>query len=267
MNYDDVRFIMDSCGGGKKMDGCKGKSSDACNQKDECGGKGKGNCGGKEKGVALDAAMASEKFGRQAVALGAVNAVNSWLEGEPAEGLGLAADLNDRLVSVAGGDPYEPNLTDDENEIYNMAANEALDYMVSHGVSEEDAYAVIQDEDEDAASRVRDYLIDELPDGEDNEDDITNFVFSEEDQEPAMDGVGDKTRAFYKNHPVGSSYRKFNEREGKFIVKKVGERIKVQPADRARRSREMTALNKSPEMRALHKKGRIKRSKLLKKGK
>lgn len=231
MNYDDVRFIMDSCGGGKKMDGCgkkmdtcKGKSCDACNQKDscktkdECGGKGdgKGNCGGKGK-MTLDAMDAMDRYNSQDMAMTVASAVHEWVETDDLEdGETLAERLQGLIVeSVIPNDSGE-DMTREEMAVADEALNAAYNYLVSRGISPEDAENLLGNLDEPTASRVRDYLAETLPDGEEADDDLNTFAFSEYDQEPLMDSVKVRKRGIQVvRHADGS----------KSIVRHTGKRM------------------------------------------
>ena len=84
-----------------------------------------------------------------------------------------------------------------------MYKRQGYDYLTSKGVSESDASALLNDWDEDVADRVRDLLADHLPDGEDAEgEDLDNFVFSAEENEPVLDAVYKKTFAIRKGKKV-----------------------------------------------------------------
>ncbi|MGL4525765.1 MAG: hypothetical protein ACRCUC_02195, partial [Aestuariivirga sp.] len=64
------------------------------------------------------------------------------------------------------------------------------------GVTDEDAGSLLNDWDDDTADRVRDLVASALPDGDDEASaDIDNFVFSDSDQEPALDAVYRKVLA------------------------------------------------------------------------
>ena len=71
-----------------------------------------------------------------------------------------------------------------------VALNAAWDYLVKCGATEEDAGALLNDWDDEAADRVRDLVASVLPEGDDEASaEIDSFVFSESDQEPALDAV------------------------------------------------------------------------------
>ena len=82
-------------------------------------------------------------------------------------------------------------ITDDEQAVIEVAMNAAWDYLLAKGVSDDDCSALLNDGDNDAAERVRDFLADKLPEGDDADDEIDDFVFTAEDQEPLLDSVSD----------------------------------------------------------------------------
>jgi hypothetical protein len=78
-------------------------------------------------------------------------------------------------------------IDEDEADAFNVVVNFALDYMVRHGVNEDDAIDLLSDFDSDLADTVRDFLISELPDDDAAGDDMDSFAFS--DGEDMMDAV------------------------------------------------------------------------------
>jgi hypothetical protein len=97
----------------------------------------------------------------------AIAAVQAWAETEELE---EGETLTDRLygmlsATVDRGDA-ESDLDDDEAELFQLAVDAAADYMADLGVSDEDVGALFDDEDDDAAERVRDLVATALPDGE-----------------------------------------------------------------------------------------------------
>lgn len=162
------------------LDSCKGAK---CEEKTE-----------EEEGKALDAADLAAAHVANQVAIEAAEIVQTWLEQEPAEGETYADVLQDLFVE--GADENEDGeLSDTDTVLIEASLNAAYDYMLSKGVSEEDAYKLLSEWNVDAAERVHDLLIEKMPDGDAAEDDISNFVFGTESAEAVMDsshGAGEK---------------------------------------------------------------------------
>jgi len=124
------------------------------------------------------------------IRMSAVAAVQQWVETDDLEDGENSADrLMALFVGIADANK-DGEITEDEQGVLEVALNAAWDYLLKLGVSEEDAEALLNDWDEDSAERVRDLVASVLPEGEDEAGaDIDNFVFSAEDQEPALDAV------------------------------------------------------------------------------
>lgn len=151
---------------------------------DSCGGK-------KEKDVTLD--EAGGDYAVKNIKLQAVSTLHEWAETEP-DDLDEGEGLGDRLIAMFVGiadSNKDGEITDDEQAVIEVAMNAAWDYLLAKGVSDDDCSALLNDGDNDAAERVRDFLADKLPEGDDADDEIDNFVFTAEDQEPLLDSVSD----------------------------------------------------------------------------
>ena len=99
------------------------------------------------------------------------------------------------FVGIADAN-HDGDVTEDEQGVLEVALNAAWDYLVKAGVTEEDAGALLNDWDDDAADRVRDLVASVLPDGDDAASaEIDSFVFSDDDNAPALDAVYRKTVA------------------------------------------------------------------------
>ncbi len=136
---------------------------------------------------------AADEFVDQDLRLNVVSAIHDWLETEDGEDVSLADALNAELIDEIV-DPEGEELTDDEADLLQAAIDEGYDYLVSNGVSEDDAEALLVDLDDDAAVRVRDLLVESLPDGEEALDAVTSYVFGE----PVLDATYKKV-AVVKN--------------------------------------------------------------------
>lgn len=129
--------------------------------------------------------MGADQYVMQDVAIKSAAAVQQWAATDDLEdGESYSDRLFAHLIGVVDANK-DGEITDDEHELLTLAINAAWDYMVSYGVSEEDAGALLNDWDEGAADRVRDLLASGMPDGDaDSDDGIDSFVFS--DQTPLM---------------------------------------------------------------------------------
>lgn len=130
------------------------------------------------------------------ISMAAVAAVQQWAE---TDDLGEGETYADRLMAMFVGIAdanMDGEITDDEWGVVQIALNAAEDYLLKLGVTEDDAEALLNDWDADVAQRVRDLVVSALPDGDDAASaDIDNFVFSDDDQEPALDAVYRKVLA------------------------------------------------------------------------
>lgn len=155
-------------------------------KKDEKPAEKEGKAGDKEAPV-LDSA---EAYAEADIALAATAAVQQWVETDDLdEGEGYADRLLAMMVGVADANK-DGEITEDEQEIVDVALNAAWDYLVKFGVTDEDAGSLLNDWDEDAAVRVRDLVAASLPEGEGAADaDIDAFVFGEEGEASTFDSV------------------------------------------------------------------------------
>lgn len=124
------------------------------------------------------------------ISMSAVSAVQQWAETDDLDdGESYADRLMALVVGIADANK-DGDITEDEQGVLEMALNAAWDYLVKCGATEEDAGALLNDWDDEAADRVRDLVASALPEGDDEASaEIDSFVFSESDQEPALDAV------------------------------------------------------------------------------
>lgn len=124
------------------------------------------------------------------ITMSAVSAVQQWAETDDLDdGESYADRLMALVVGVADANK-DGDITEDEQGVLEVALNAAWDYLVKCGATEEDAGALLNDWDDEAADRVRDLVASVLPEGDDEAGaEIDSFVFSESDQEPALDAV------------------------------------------------------------------------------
>jgi hypothetical protein len=130
------------------------------------------------------------------ISLSAIAAVQQWAE---TDDLDDGESYSDRLLALFVGIAdanHDGDITEDEQGVLEVALNSAWDYLVKAGVTEEDAGALLNDWDDDAADRVRDLVASVLPDGDDEAGaELDGFVFSDDDNAPALDAVYRKTLA------------------------------------------------------------------------
>ena len=124
------------------------------------------------------------------ITMSAVSAVQQWAETDDLDdGESYADRLMALVVGIADANK-DGDITEDEQGVLEVALNAAWDYLVKCGATEEDAGALLNDWDDEAADRVRDLVASVLPEGDDEASaEIDNFVFSDSDQEPALDAV------------------------------------------------------------------------------
>ena len=124
------------------------------------------------------------------ISLSAIAAVQQWAETDDLDdGESYADRLMALMVGIADANK-DGDITEDEQGVLEVALNAAWDYLVKCGATEEDAGALLNDWDDEAADRVRDLVASVLPEGDDESSaEIDNFVFSDSDQEPALDAV------------------------------------------------------------------------------
>ena len=161
------------------------------------------DCGEPSHAMTLDAADSMSAHAATDIALRAAATLQQWAETDDLEdGEGYADRLYAMFVGIADANK-DGEITDDEADVVMAALNAGYDYLTEHGVTEEDADALLNDWDNDVADRVRELLAGKLPDGEDAEgEDLDNFVFSAEDNEAILDAVYKKTFAIRKGKKV-----------------------------------------------------------------
>lgn len=133
-------------------------------------------------------------YTEQDTALKAASAVVVWAETLPEE-LDTDETMVDRLfallVGIADADK-DGEISQDEADVFDVAANAAWDFMASKGASEDDLSAIFNDSDNDAAERVQELVGSNLPTSYDAIDAEVN-AFTFDSQEPVFDAVYKKT--------------------------------------------------------------------------
>lgn len=177
------------------------------------------------------------------IQLSVAGVVQEWAQTSDLDADETMADrLNSLLAGVAdeSGD-NNGDLSDDELELYNIACEVAVDTLVSLGASEEDALAIINDNDADAADRVAE-LVKEA--AGDSDDFVNDFVFGGDSDDAVFDAV-------YK--------KKIKVIGGKKVVK----RVKI--SGFTKRSSKQKAAMKKAQLKAHSGMAKIKRMRSMKK--
>lgn len=150
-----------------------------------------------------DAGGGAGSYAEKDVQLKGVTALHQWVETDDLDdGEGLADRLLALFVGIAD-ENKDGEVSEEEQDVLEVALGAAWDYLASAGVPEADCDALLEDFDESAAERVRDLLASSLPDGEDAASaEVDAFVFGAGDQEPALDAVYKRVFAVRKGRKV-----------------------------------------------------------------
>lgn len=147
------------------------------------------------------------------ISLNAAAIVQEWA-GTTADSLDEGETMASRLVSLLVGvadSNQDGELTDDEIAVTDVALNAAFDYLVSKGISQDDASALLNDEDDAAAQRIAEFLRASAPaDDEAAQADVDDFVFDDDNQESLLDSARarDILDSAFKRRLVSGSAKK-----------------------------------------------------------
>lgn len=208
------------------------------------------SCGSKksdDKKPVLDGAA---DYAKRDIALRTAAAIQQWVE---TDDLDEGETYSDRLLALIVGiadENKDGDVTDEEAEVCDVALNAAADYLARKGVAEEDISALLNDWDESAATRVRDLVASALPDGEAADEDIDNFAFSDEDQEPTFDAVYRKTFAIRNGKKV-----KINKRISGTVRLSAKQKMAIRKAQR--KSHSASAIMRRMKSMRLRKRSRL----------
>ena len=204
----------------------------------------------------LDAvAEASAEGALSDIRMAAIAALHAWCE-TGASDLDSGETMADRLFALIVGiadENKDGEITDDEAGVIDIALNASFDYLAGKGVSEDDASKLLNDGDSDAADRVCEMLRGGLPEGDDaSMEDVENFAFDAEAQEPLMDSVLD---AVYKKRMVirGGKKVRINKRVSGTVRLSAAQKVAIRKAGMKSRSassrmRRMRSLNVRKKM-------------------
>lgn len=124
------------------------------------------------------------------VSLKAVAAIQEWAE---TDDLGDSEGYADRLLALMVGIAdvdVDGELSDDEQDVVEIALNTAWDYLSDKGVSDEDLDSLLNDWDNEAGARVQELIASKLPDGDEAAaDEMDSFVFGDGSDEAALDST------------------------------------------------------------------------------
>lgn len=189
----------------------------------------------------LDAAAAAESEARSDAAS---NFVEAQIRDDAAAVLPIwvATDdldegetLADRLLALLSGmadQDGDDDLTPEEEEIFNLLAQAFFELLVSMGVTEEDAIAVLSEGDEVAAQRIVELLQDQ--DLEDNEA-IDSFVFDGAASQSILDSAsGQLLDAVYRKKLVVRHGKKMriNKRISGNVKRSAAQKVAIRKAMR-----------------------------------
>ncbi|PIQ55371.1 MAG: hypothetical protein COW02_03435 [Comamonadaceae bacterium CG12_big_fil_rev_8_21_14_0_65_59_15] len=171
----------------------------------------------------------ADDFTVKELTLSAAAAVQQWAETDDLdEGESGADRLMSLMVGIVDADK-NGEIDEDEQGVLDVVLNAAWDYLGTLGVTDEDAGALLNDWDADTADRVRELVAAALPDGEQSDSDLDDFVFGDNDQEaedldgytaenewdatPEVDEDGNEKEAVldgdFKGHPFrGNQFKK-----------------------------------------------------------
>ncbi|MDQ7982235.1 hypothetical protein QYH69_33980 [Paraburkholderia sp. SARCC-3016] len=113
------------------------------------------------------------------IAINVAAALQEWADAGDSDlddGETLATRLLGLFIGLSNPDVDDEELTGDEQETMDLALESAWDYLTDKGVSEDDASALLNDWDNDAAVRIRDLLAATLTEVDPVED-IDGFAF------------------------------------------------------------------------------------------
>ncbi len=106
------------------------------------------------------------------------------------------ADRFDALMIGLADADKNGDLSDDELNLLDIAYNVAYDILLAKGVSEDDADAMLNEGDAQAAEFIHELLVNTAADGEDAElDEINNFAFDSDSDAAVMDAAYKRTVA------------------------------------------------------------------------
>lgn len=158
-------------------------------------------------------------FQEQQIATEAMSLFDGWLNTDDAdldEGEGMGDRLYSLMVSLAD-DNKDGEISDEEAEVINIGVNAIADYLVSKGVSEANAIALLSEFDNELANNVRETVLGAIPDGDDEfYSEMDKVIFSQAENESVLDSAYLDSVAQAENMTLDAVYKKqFAIRNGK----------------------------------------------------
>ncbi len=175
------------------------------------------------------------------VSMAAAASVQAWVETDDlAEGEGAADRLIAMLIGIAD-DNKDGELSEEEQEIVQIAMNEAWDYLSAKGVADSDLDTIFNADDpadaNAAAARVMEFMADRLPDGEEaSSDEVDDFAFGGKAGESVFDAVYKKRFAIRKGKKV-----RINKRVSGTIRLSAAQKVSIRKALRKAHGSRATA--------------------------
>lgn len=181
-------------------------------------------------------AGSASSFALQQTAVHAAASVQSWVESEDMDtGEGMTDRLIGMLVGVANDDP-NGELSEDEQSVYQIAANAAWDYMAAKGVAESDLDAMFNSDDpamaNEAGTRAAEFLADALPDGDEAAaDELDSFAFGSDGQDAVFDGVAALDAVYKKRFAIRAGKKvKINKRISGHVRLSAAQKVSIRKA-------------------------------------
>lgn len=210
--------------------------------------------------IALDSASDPDMDGDFDDAQGGITAasiVQQWAETDDLDPGETLADRLFQLILGSVDEDIDGELSDAEQEEFDDLCDYTGQYLARLNVPNEDISALLNDWDDNAAERVVDQVLKNMPDGDDALDDINGFVF---DTSEALDSAAMSKRG-------GGIYKKVRViRQGvlKEARVRIGGSVKVSPKVKAHlakvrgKSKSAAALRKWKRSMGLRRKSGLK---------
>ena len=149
------------------------------------------------------------------------------MPGDLDEGEGLADRFAALMVGIADAD-FDGEIGESESAVLDMALESAWDYLAGKGVPDADIDALLNNWDNDVATRVQELLAGTLPDGDEAmAEDMDTFAFGDGADEAAMDAV-------YKKKMVirGGKKMRVNKRISGTVRLSARQKVSIRKASR-----------------------------------
>ncbi len=153
---------------------------------------------------------AANNYAERDCRLRAAAVLQQWAETETdelAEGETLGQRLQALVIGAVDAD-LDGELSEEESVVADQLRNAAWDYLLSKGVLDEDCGLLMNNFDDEAASRVHDVFVAALPEGDDAAlADLDAFAFGDGAEEGIFDAAYRKRTAFRNGQKVRINQR------------------------------------------------------------